>query len=195
MASSFGWAARQGKQPGLSRQKVTLRVVEKGSFSVLADGEMDARCFSSVFWLSYFVKKITFIGGLQRNNVWKNHNLFLTKKTTISMTRSGDHIPNLPRRGNLVDGLRVYQRQQTTKECSLEGGFYWIFGSLIPQNDCASNLSDVQVKWALISRQGRQEVTLHFRVFVVEWGQVRFWTQKRILPEAILYSKLCGFDI
>lgn len=80
------------------------------------------------------------------------------------MTRSDDHIPNLPRRGNFVDGLRVYQRQQSTKECSLEGGFYCIFGSLNPQNDCASNLSDVQVKWALIFRQGRQEVTLHFRV-------------------------------
>lgn len=37
-------------------------------------------CFSSVFWLSYVEKKITFIAGLQRNNVWKNHNLFFNQK-------------------------------------------------------------------------------------------------------------------
>lgn len=111
------------------------------------------------------------------------------------MIRSGDHIPYAPRRGNIVTGASGYQRQQAMKECSLEGGFHWRSGPLNRQNDCASNFKDIQVKWGLISRQGRQEVTLHFRVFVVEWGQGGFWTQKRILPEAIFYTKLCGFDI
>lgn len=70
-----------------SRKKVLLQCWKTG--------EMDAPVVFKGFLAFLFQEKITFIGGLQRYNVWKNHYRFLTKKITITMT-SADHIPNRP---------------------------------------------------------------------------------------------------
>ena len=197
MASLFGWAARQGKQPGLSRQKVTLRVVEKGSFSVLEDGGIDAPVLFKCFLAFLFREKKILLLVAYRETMFgktitffyqKNNNLNDPDQMTTSLTYPAEE--TLLTDYECINASRR-RRNVALKEDSIEFLDPWIRRMTVHQIWTMFN-------WNELWFPGRVAKKSRFTSeFLSSSGVKSGFGHKNgyCLKLYILYTKLCGFDI